>query len=43
MLVVKEIDDYMAQVDVQTLNKGLYVIRITTQTGSHIYRKVVVE
>lgn len=43
ILVVKEIEDYMAQVDVQTLNKGLYLICITTQTGSHIYRKVVVE
>lgn len=43
MLYVKEIGDYNAQLDVQALNKGLYIIRVTTQTGVDVYRKVIVE
>lgn len=43
MMKVKEVDDYTAHLDVQALDKGLYIIRITTQAGSQLYRKVVVE
>lgn len=43
MMKVKEVDDYTAHLDVQALDKGLYIIRIITQAGSQLYRKVVVE
>ncbi len=43
MIDAKEVNDYSVCLDVQALDKGLYIIRITTQTGTQIYRKLLVE
>ena len=39
----RKVDDYSVQLDVQTLDKGLYIMRIITSTGEQVYRKLVVE
>jgi hypothetical protein len=39
----RKVDDYSIQLDVQTMDKGLYIMRIITSTGEQIYRKLVVE
>lgn len=39
----RKVDDYSVQLDVQTLDKGLYIMRIITSTGEQVYRKLVIE
>ena len=43
MVDIRDVNDYTVRLDVHMLSKGLYIMRISTQTGIHTFRKLVVE